>query len=112
MTTYSERLALHAMDLDDAGHDDHTETVQRLTLAGTSRLSLAGTTRKRLEAPYSPLRSAYGTGAFTIVDDQYQLLFKRARLAGNARATLVGGADLIILDFAPVGRLVLAGKGG
>ena len=48
----------------------------------------------------------------TILDGNYLLQYKEARLQGAARATLQGGAELFVFDLAPVGRLVLAGRGG
>ena len=48
----------------------------------------------------------------TIVNDNYLLQYKRASLTGTARASIFGNGELFLFDLAPVGRLVLAGRGG
>ena len=48
----------------------------------------------------------------TIVDGNYLLQYKRASLSGSARASIAGTGELFLFDLAPVGRLILAGRGG
>jgi len=85
----------------------------RLTLASTDRLTEAGTGRlaisdATIEPPVLFRRSA---GSSTITTDEFVLDYQRTALYGNARSTLVGTARVIVMDYAPVGRLVLAGRG-
>jgi hypothetical protein len=105
----SDWNADHAVSLpDSAVLDQYTRTV----LPGTDRLSAAGSSRLRLlEAPGN-FRGTYALGSFTVPTDAYQLQYKELRLADTARATLAGNGELFMFDLAPVGRLVLAGKGG
>ena len=65
-----------------------------------------------MEEAELPFRGAYGLGSFQLIDGTWLLQYKRASLAGTARASLSGTSDLFIFDLAPVGRLVLAGSGG
>jgi hypothetical protein len=86
--------------------------LQRLTLASTERFAAQGTARMKLQAEAVPFQGAFGLSSTVLLDDTYLLQYKRARLANSARITLVGTAELFMFDLAPVGRLVLAGKGG
>lgn len=85
----------------------------RLTLASTDRLTSTGTGRvgimdQTLEPPVLFRRSA---GSTTITDDEFVLDYQRTALYGDSRSTLIGTARSIIIDYNPVGRLVLAGRG-
>jgi len=50
-------------------------------------------------------------GSNTITTDEFVLDYQRTALYGNARSTLIGTARSVVIDFNPVGRLVLAGRG-
>jgi hypothetical protein len=85
----------------------------RLTLASTDRLTDTGTGRlaisdRAIEPPVMFRRSA---GSNTMTTDEFVLDYQRTALYGNARSTLIGTARSVVIDFNPVGRLVLAGRG-
>lgn len=84
----------------------------RQVLAGTDRLTAAGTAELRVLEHAVPFVGAFSVGSPTIAPDTYVLQYKRASVAGNGRVTIQGTAELFIFDLAPVGRLVLAGRGG
>jgi hypothetical protein len=83
---------------------DHLNIAQRIIAAGTGRLTV--------REPLQPLKGGYLLGSVQLITDQYLLQYKRATLNGNARVDLSGTAELYMFDLAPVGRLVLAGRGG
>lgn len=99
----------HATSLVDT---EAVVVTHRQVLAGTDRLTAAGTAELRVLEQATPFVGAYLMGSPTVTADTYALQYKRASLAGNGRATLQGTAELFIFDLAPVGRLVLAGRGG
>jgi hypothetical protein len=76
----------------------------RLTAKAGARLSVLGTN--------PVLLGYYALGSCQIDADAYALQYKRASLLGSARATVIGTGELFVFDLAPVGRLVLAGRGG
>ena len=81
-------------------------------LALTTRLIAAGSGRLTVQEPVPYFKGAYGIGTTEICTDNYLLQYKEARLNGNARLSLFGNAECYLFDLAPVGRLVLAGRGG
>lgn len=85
---------------------------ERMVLAGTDRLTAVGTSEARVLTRIVSFIGGYAVGSPVLVQDQYLLQYKRASIAGNGRADLSGNAELFIFDLAPVGRLVLAGRGG
>lgn len=100
----------HSLNMpDSAGWVDPGRTV----LGGTERLTMAGTSRLTIQPESNTqFRGAYGLGSLQLVSGQWLLQYKQAQLAGNARATLSDNSNLFLFDLAPVGRLVLAGRGG
>lgn len=84
----------------------------RMTLASTDRLTEASTARMTLAEAGVPFRGSFGLGTFEILADNYLLQYRELRMLGNARATVAGTGELFLFDLAPVGRLVLAGRGG
>jgi len=88
------------------------EQVDRIVLATTERLTAAGAGRLLLRETVPPFRGAFNIGTFEVLDGNYQLQYKRTTLVPGSRATLVGTGELFLFDLAPVGRLVLAGRGG
>jgi len=88
------------------------EVMHRQALVSTDRLTAAGTAELRVLEQIVPFLGSYGIGSPSILTDQFLLQYRRASLAGNGRASLQGNAELFIFDLAPVGRLVLAGRGG
>lgn len=85
-------------------YSDHLNITTRLIAQGTGRLTV--------REPLTYMRGTYGLGSIEVQADTFQLQYKRASFAGAARAALYGNAELFIFDLAPVGRLVLAGRGG
>jgi len=85
----------------------------RLTLVSTDRLSNAGTGRLLIidDAIEPPVLLRRSPGSNTIMTDEFVLDYQRTALFGNARSTLIGSGELIVTDYKPVGRLVLAGRG-
>jgi hypothetical protein len=83
----------------------------RLVLPSTDRLTAAGTGRARVTEYPVAFMGTYSITP-TIVNDNYLLQYKRASLTGTARASVFGNGELFLFDLAPVGRLVLAGRGG
>lgn len=90
---------------------DYGAEVEVDHMAITSRFIAQGTGRLTVREPLAPIKGGYAVGSIQIVNDQYLLQYKRAALYGTARVNLSGNADLFIFDLAPVGRLVLAGRG-
>ena len=86
-----------------------TGDVDRYSLTSSQRVTINGTGRLAVEEAELPFRGSYGLGSFQLIDGTWLLQYKRASLAGNARASLSGTSDLFIFDLAPVNRLVLAG---
>lgn len=80
-------------------------SIDRLTVVQTGRLGLSNT----ISAP-SPTARNLGTAQITS-DTSFQQ-YRRASLINGARVTVTGTAQIIISDPAPVGRLVLSGRGG
>lgn len=78
----------------------------------TTRVLMAGTGRLTVREPLTYFKGAYGMGPVEIRDDNYVLQYKRASLSGSTRVIAGGNAELFVFDLAPVGRLVLAGRGG
>jgi hypothetical protein len=76
------------------------------------RMTLAGSSRLRAIGALDAMRGTFGINTAEVLDDNWLLQYKRARLAGNARLTVAGTGELFVFDLAPVGRLVLAGRGG
>lgn len=100
----------HAVGVPDTGFLDQAD---RYVVRGTDRLTLAVTGRLRIFAgAIVGWVGAYAVGSPTIADGFYALQYKEARLQGAARATLIGAGEWFLFDLAPVGRLVLAGRGG
>ena len=85
-------------------YSDHLSITARVIAQGTGRLTV--------REPLQYMRGTTGIGTVEILDDTYVLQYKRAGLYGNARASLRGTGELFVFDLAPVGRLVLAGRGG
>jgi hypothetical protein len=85
----------------------------RLTLASTDRLTENGTGRLEIidEAIDPPVLFRRSPGSNTITTDEFVLDYQRTALYGNARSTLIGTARSVVIDYNPVGRLVLAGRG-
>jgi hypothetical protein len=105
----SDWNADHATSLPDtAVLDQYT----RVVLPGTDRLTAAVGSRVRVLEMPANFRGTYALGSFAVLTDAYQLQYKELRLASDARATLGGNGELFLFDLAPVGRLVLAGRGG
>lgn len=102
----------------NAAHNTSAVDGEIVTLAsravgsGTNRFVAAGTGRLQVLTNGQPFIGSYGLGSVSIYDDTYRLQYKRATLNSTARATLVGTGELFIFDLAPVGRLILAGRGG
>lgn len=90
---------------------DVLDRATRYVLPGTDRVTLAGTARIRVLEMAQSFQGAFAISP-TVVDGNYLLQYKRASLLGTARATLAGTGELFLFDLAPVGRLVLAGRGG
>ena len=85
----------------------------RLTLASTDRLTSTGTARVgimdfTLEPPVLSRRSP---GSHIIASDEFVLDYQRTALYGDTRSTLTGTGRSVVIDYNPVGRLVLAGRG-
>lgn len=87
------------------------EEVDRVVYGGTERLIAAGAGRMFLREPLRPIRGAFSLGTFDVYNDNWLLQYKRATLVPGARVTLAGNAELFLFDLAPVGRLILAGRG-
>lgn len=90
-------------------------TPDRLTLSGTNRLPIAGTSQVLLQGIRNANINYVGSPKtpvvpFTIRDGYYlDVLFRLSLLLGM-RATLEGGADLIMSDdFGTRKRIILAG---
>lgn len=87
------------------------EEVDRVVYASTERLIVRGAGRMLLRETVPPVRGTFNTGTFEVLNDNYLLQYKRTGLMPGARATLAGNGELYIFDLAPVGRLILAGRG-
>ena len=87
------------------------EEVDRVVYATTERLIANGSGRLLLRETAPPIRGTFNTGTFEVLNDNYLLQYKRTGLATGTRATLAGNGELYIFDLAPVGRLILAGRG-
>jgi hypothetical protein len=101
-------------------NDDHWTSLQttavldqftRMVLPSTDRLTAAGASHVRVTEYPVAFMGSQGI-APTIVDGNYLLQYKRASLSGSARASIAGTGELFLFDLAPVGRLILAGRGG
>ena len=84
---------------------------ERFNLAATQRLTAANGSRLRLLEAQDQIRGSYNAGSQEIYPDNWLLQYKRTGLLGNARMSVFGTAELYVFDLAPVGRLVLAGRG-
>jgi hypothetical protein len=126
MTTVHAKTVLTADDgVSDVGSDEwnagHNTSLnngevalqqERFNILSTQRLTIANSARLRLLEATDGLRGSYNTGSQEVLNDNWMIQYKRTGLAGNARVTLAGTGELYIFDLAPVGRLILAGRGG
>jgi hypothetical protein len=84
---------------------------ERFSIASTQRLTIADAARMRLLEAVDGIRGSFNAGSQEVYNDNWMLQYKRTGLLGNARVSLFGTGELYIFDLAPVGRLVLAGRG-
>lgn len=84
---------------------------ERFNIASTQRLTVTDTARLRLLEASDGIRGSYNAGSQDVLNDNWMLQYKRTGLLGNARLLLHGTGEMYIFDLAPVGRLILAGRG-
>ena len=85
--------------------------LERFNIVSSERLTIADAARMRLMETSDGIRGSYNAGSQEVYNDNWMLQYKRTGLLGNARVSLFGTGELYIFDLAPVGRLVLAGRG-
>jgi hypothetical protein len=84
---------------------------ERFSVASTQRLSIADVARMRLLEATDGIRGSFSPGSQEIYNDNWLLQYKRTGLSGTARVSIFGTAELYVFDLAPVGRLILTGRG-
>jgi len=84
---------------------------ERYSLASDSRLTVIDVARLRLLEATDGIRGSYNAGSQDVVNDNWMLQYKRTGLLGTSRLRLFGTGEMYIFDLAPVGRLILAGRG-
>ena len=84
---------------------------ERFSLASDQRLTIIDVARLRLLEATDGIRGSYNAGSQDVVNDNWMLQYKRTGLLGSARLRLFGTGELYVFDLAPVGRLILAGRG-
>lgn len=84
---------------------------ERFSLAADQRLTVIDVARLRLLEATDGIRGSFNAGSQDVVNDNWMLQYKRTGLLGTSRLRLFGTGELYVFDLAPVGRLILAGRG-
>lgn len=93
--------------------DGSTNTqIGRLSLSGKDRVTMVGTGRMLVASPGTSPATTRTLGSLMVDADLFIQHFQRVVLNASTRVTLSGTGELRVFDFYPVGRLVLAGRGG
>ena len=86
--------------------------LNRIGLSSTRRMTLAGTGRGTIYDVVPVQTETKIQTSFLIASDVNLNQFKRLSLMGNTRATFLGTSEMVLTEYKPGGRLVLAGQGG